>query len=128
LQRAEWIKFVAPFFNKELEANKKFADIKTSYEKTVAAVKANPSVPTNSVAWVAWSSYAGPGVVVYTTPFKDQYIKVSRIAFYGATVTKGEIVSMLVAILYKCGPPCLAALLSVPYSVSEERSPAPATC
>jgi hypothetical protein len=34
LNRAEWVKFVAPFFNKELEANKVFEDIKTGYTKT----------------------------------------------------------------------------------------------
>jgi len=75
LQRAEWIKYVAPFFNKELEANKKFADIKGSYDNITAAVKKSPTTPPKSVAWLAWSSYAGPGIVVYTTPFKDQFIK-----------------------------------------------------
>ena len=79
LQRAEWIKYVAPFFNKELEANKKFADIKGSYDTITAAAKKSPATPPKSVAWVAWSSYAGPGVVVYTTPFKDQFIKVNEL-------------------------------------------------
>jgi ABC-type Fe3+-hydroxamate transport system substrate-binding protein len=77
LARAEWIKFVAPFFNKELEANQIFANISAAYNATKEAAAAEVAAGSKKkVAWVAWSSFAGPGVVVYTTPYKSQYIQV----------------------------------------------------
>jgi ABC-type Fe3+-hydroxamate transport system substrate-binding protein len=76
LARAEWIKFVAPFFNKEVEANQIFANISAAYNATKEAATAATAAGKKKVAWVAWSSFAGPGVVVYTTPYKSQYIRV----------------------------------------------------
>jgi hypothetical protein len=40
LNRAEWVKFVAVFFNKEVEANKLFSTISTDYQKLNASARA----------------------------------------------------------------------------------------
>jgi len=46
LGRAEWIKFVALFFNKEKEADSVFQLIETEYTKTEALAKQDPIKPT----------------------------------------------------------------------------------
>ena len=40
LNRAEWLKFAAAFFNKEPEANRVFEDIKSRFEAIVEIVTA----------------------------------------------------------------------------------------
>jgi hypothetical protein len=40
LNRAEWVKFVAVFFNKEVEANKLFSTISTDYQKLNTSARA----------------------------------------------------------------------------------------
>lgn len=58
LNRAEWIKYVAAFFNVEDKANAIFDQISKSYKDTAAAVaaKADPDVSKRPVvAWLYWN-------------------------------------------------------------------------
>ena len=60
LNRAEWLKFAAAFFNKEPEANRVFEDIKSRFEaivEKVAAVEKGTALPV--VAFVTYSAYSG---------------------------------------------------------------------
>ena len=60
LNRAEWLKFAAAFFNKEPEANRVFEDIKSRFEaivEMVTAVEKGTALPL--VAFVAYSAYPG---------------------------------------------------------------------
>jgi hypothetical protein len=80
LARAEWIKFVAAFFNLEPRANRVFDAIKTEYERmhasTEAAVAGGAAAPT--VLWIEKSNgYTWDGVV-----YPDEW-KIST-AFYKA--------------------------------------------
>jgi hypothetical protein len=65
LNRAEWLKFAAAFFNKEPEANRVFEDIRSRFEaivEKVASVEKGSALP--RVAFVslnAWSGVSGAG-------------------------------------------------------------------
>eukprot|EP00899_Mesostigma_viride_P005666 jgi/Mesvir1/150/Mv13514-RA.1 len=56
LKRAEWIKYLSLFFNKEAEANAYFADINARYNCFSTMARSRPDKPT--VAWIFYSDYA----------------------------------------------------------------------
>lgn len=57
LNRAEWIKFVAVFFNKEVEANRIFNKVNTDYQALNTSARAAAAAATppaaNRVAWIS---------------------------------------------------------------------------
>lgn len=57
LNRAEWIKYLGLFFNKESEASDLFDAIVKEYDATKAAAIARPETPT--VAWISHFAYGG---------------------------------------------------------------------
>ena len=61
LNRAEWVKFFASFFNKEPEANRFFEGLTSRFDQVVADVTAAQLAGTTSptVAFVAWKNYNG---------------------------------------------------------------------
>jgi len=61
LGRAEWIKFVALFFNKEKEADSVFQLIETEYTKTVIIAKQDPIKPTVMSGVVYGDAWFMPG-------------------------------------------------------------------
>ncbi|MDD1723782.1 MAG: ABC transporter substrate-binding protein [Methanospirillum sp.] len=67
LGRAEWIKFISVFFNKEKEANQYFEEIKTEYNdvkgKVRESVKTRPSVVTGSSNKGTWNMPGGDSFV-----------------------------------------------------------------
>lgn len=76
LNRAEWVKFVAVFFNKEVEANKMFNDVVTAYQKlntSARAAAATAATPTR----VAWTSKFGDTLTLSYAVFKQEYMTVS---------------------------------------------------
>ncbi|KAJ2310835.1 hypothetical protein IWW52_005302 [Coemansia sp. RSA 2704] len=64
LGKAEWIKFVAAFFNKEAEANKIFADIETRYAAAKQQLSAQKSQRT--VGFARYNKVANGTVVSWT--------------------------------------------------------------
>lgn len=83
VRRAEWIKFLAPFFNKEVEANRLFDGVASAYNATRrAAAEQAGDGPRPKVAWVsksnvskAWGyDFDGPAYGVFFTPYKAQLI------------------------------------------------------
>jgi hypothetical protein len=89
VRRAEWIKFVAPFFNKEVEANRLFKGVSDAYDATkaaaaeqLAASSASGSAARPKVAWLsksnvtkAWGyEFDGPAYGVFFTPYKAQLL------------------------------------------------------
>merc|ERR1740130_2395786 len=75
LARAEWIKFVAAFFNLEPHANRVFADIKTGYEQTKALTAAAVAggVVAPKVLYIAAASAWGPAAIS-TASYKMDYV------------------------------------------------------
>lgn len=75
LNRAEWVKFVAVFFNKEVEAEKMFSNITMDYQnmnKTARTAAAkDPQRPT-----VAWISKTGDTIIVAYANYKKQFLEV----------------------------------------------------
>ncbi|KAJ1734220.1 hypothetical protein LPJ61_001189 [Coemansia biformis] len=101
LGKAEWIKFVAAFFNKEAEANRVFADIETRYgatkkrlatqqsQRTVGLARYNKVANGTVVGWTVeqpepWlaSGLADAGMAAYTGA-TTSYTSIGR--FYDAT-------------------------------------------
>lgn len=73
LNRAEWVKFVAVFFNKEVEANKLFSTIVTDYQKTNASARAAAGATPTKAAWI--SKY-GDGLTLSYAVYKQEYMRV----------------------------------------------------
>lgn len=77
LNRAEWVKFVAVFFNKEVEAEKLFTKITENYEKLNTTVAAAASQKPRPV--VAWISKFGDTITVAYANYKKQYVQVGSV-------------------------------------------------
>ena len=77
LKRAEWVKFVSLFFNKEREANLFFDEVKESWEKfnmhEGKKKKENSEGPL--VAWISFQDYDGKEFFIHAAPYKVEYIK-----------------------------------------------------
>lgn len=77
LNRAEWVKFVAVFFNKEVEAERLFSNITSDYQKLNETARASaakdPQRPT-----VAWISKSGDNITVAYANYKKQFLEVTR--------------------------------------------------
>jgi len=78
LHRAEWIKFVSLFFNREVEANSIFQAIHADYN----AIKARAMVHGNSmaggppvVAWIDYSSWGTPSWSISGAQYKRGYVQ-----------------------------------------------------
>jgi hypothetical protein len=85
VRRAEWIKFLAPFFNKEVEANRLFDGVSSAYDATKKAAAAQAPASLSARPKVAWLSksnvskawgydFDGPAYGVFFTPYKAQLI------------------------------------------------------
>ena len=76
LGQAEWIKYIAAFFNLEPHANRVFAGIKTEVEKTQALTTAAVAggVVAPKVLWVTTASAWGPASVS-TVSYKMDFVK-----------------------------------------------------
>lgn len=74
LQRAEWIKFLAPFFNKEVEANKVFDNIKLAYDKANLTGSAEASGA--KVAWINTVYMSNNSYSLKFPPYQLRFIKV----------------------------------------------------
>eukprot|EP00879_Flechtneria_rotunda_P006791 GHRR01007135.1.p1 GENE.GHRR01007135.1~~GHRR01007135.1.p1 ORF type:complete len:459 (+),score=184.18 GHRR01007135.1:244-1620(+) len=73
LNRAEWVKFVAVFFNKEVEAEKLFNQITSDYQalnKTARAAVGDKQAPTKTV----WISKFGDVASINFASYKRQYM------------------------------------------------------
>jgi iron complex transport system substrate-binding protein len=67
LGRAEWIKFMALFFNKENEADSVFNEIESNYNKTKQLAKNSPTQPTVLSGIVYGEAWFMPGGKNYAT-------------------------------------------------------------
>lgn len=74
LNRAEWVKFVAVFFNKEVEAERLFANISSSYEQQNSTARKAAADQGKTVAWI---SKSGDTMAFDYTAYKTQYMTVS---------------------------------------------------
>lgn len=70
LNRAEWVKFIALFFNKEPAANAFFEEIKESWDK----FKTEPTRRSPTVAWISFQDYAGDEFFIHFAAYKVEYI------------------------------------------------------
>lgn len=75
LNRAEWVKFVAVFFNKEVEANKLFNDIVTNYQQLNASARAAAAGAANPTR-VAWTNKFGDTLTLSYAVYKKEYMTV----------------------------------------------------
>eukprot|EP00210_Caulerpa_lentillifera_P000223 g217.t1 len=70
LNRAEWVKFVSLFFNKEPAANAFFDEIVESWNRfKMKATKDSPIV-----AWISFQDYKGDEFFIHYAPYKMEYI------------------------------------------------------
>lgn len=75
LNRAEWVKFVAVFFNKEVEANRLFSTISTDYNRLKAAATEAAAAATGPAAnRVAWISKFGDTLTMSYAVYKQQLV------------------------------------------------------
>ena len=79
LNRAEWIKFAALFFNKEAEANTLFNAISQNFNAISSAAKQQAVVQPKLVAWVMWWPAAEygpfidtPGISIHFARYEQQ--------------------------------------------------------
>ena len=71
LKRAEWVKFVSLFFNKEPEANRFFDAIAEKWRDSgIASNKGGPRV-----AWISYQDYDGRQFFIHFAPYKVDYIR-----------------------------------------------------
>ncbi|KAI8474512.1 MAG: hypothetical protein J3K34DRAFT_518046 [Monoraphidium minutum] len=85
LNRAEWVKFMAAFFNKEVDANDLFAKIKANYNAVKARVAAGQTA--GSKPKVAWVSTNSSGVSFRLDPYKVTLMQDAG----GAPFTRAEL-------------------------------------
>lgn len=79
LNRAEWIKFVAVFFNKEVEANRIFTKINSDYQAPNTSARATAAATTPPAAnRVAWISKFGDTLTMSYAVYKQQLVTVSN--------------------------------------------------
>lgn len=76
LNRAEWVKFVALFFNQERAASDIFAALKAEYEATKASATSNAATKP-VVAWASHFNYTGmpESYMVSFAPYKAEYTR-----------------------------------------------------
>lgn len=70
LNRAEWVKFISLFFNKEPEANAFFEEILAEWDAFKMPKKANGP----RVAWISYSDYFIPQFFIHFAEYKTEYI------------------------------------------------------
>jgi hypothetical protein len=75
LNRAEWVKFVALFFNKEVEADALFSSVSSSYERLNASARAAAAAAPSPVR-VAWASAQGDALHLSFATYKRQLMQV----------------------------------------------------
>lgn len=76
LARAEWIKFVALFFNEEERANLYFDREKTAFEYTSARAAGVAGSTTKKCAWVAnWGNTSHPSYFLSSTAYKTEFCR-----------------------------------------------------
>jgi len=71
LKRAEWIKFVSLFFNKEPEANRFFNAISATWERI--KIRRNEDGPL--VAWISYQDYDGKEFFIHFAQYKMELIE-----------------------------------------------------
>jgi iron complex transport system substrate-binding protein len=76
LNRAEWVKFVAIFFNKEVEANKLFSTITTTYKQLNTSARA-AAAAAGGPAKVAWINKFGDSLTLSYAVYKQELVTVS---------------------------------------------------
>uniref|UniRef100_A0A383V7H6 Uncharacterized protein n=1 Tax=Tetradesmus obliquus TaxID=3088 RepID=A0A383V7H6_TETOB len=72
LKRAEWVKFVAVFFNKEVEAETLFSSITTDYQKLNASARAAAGADAKTVAWL---TQFGDTLTLNYAQYKTEYME-----------------------------------------------------
>lgn len=77
LNRAEWVKFVAVFFNKEVEANNLFNTITTSYKQLNTSARAAAAAAAGGPARVAWINKFGDSLTLSYAVYKQELVTVS---------------------------------------------------
>jgi ABC-type Fe3+-hydroxamate transport system substrate-binding protein len=75
LNRAEWVKFVAVFFNKEVEAERLFNNITADYQKLNASARAAAGAEGKTVAWL---TQFGDTFTVNYAQYKKEYMQVGE--------------------------------------------------
>jgi ABC-type Fe3+-hydroxamate transport system substrate-binding protein len=73
LNRAEWVKFVAVFFNKEVEAERLFSSIRSDYQKLNSSARAAAGADAKTVTWL---TQFGDTITVNFAEYKKQYMEV----------------------------------------------------
>ena len=77
LNRAEWVKYVAAFFNKEIDANSLFGNVKSAYTSLKRLVEAKrAAAPREARAKVAWLSTNASGTSFRLDAYKTTLLKV----------------------------------------------------
>lgn len=77
LNRAEWAKYLAAFFNREAAANRLYGGVKSSYDAIESAVAAaRRGAGAERAPLVAWVSSNETGVTFRFEPYKTQLIQV----------------------------------------------------
>lgn len=72
LNRAEWVKFVAVFFNKEVEAERLFSSIRSDYQKLNSSARAAAGADAKTVTWL---TQFGDTITVNFAEYKKQYME-----------------------------------------------------
>eukprot|EP00971_Amphidinium_carterae_P270295 5363008-Amphidinium_carterae.1 len=114
LRRAEWIKFIAAFFNREPEANVVFKNISDEYHALRDSV-ANENLAMPKVAFVSYSSWQG----VSSWTISDAGYKVALAEDAGAEATSGA--------FYSSAADAKAHLLGVDVVIDESYTAVPVT-
>jgi ABC-type Fe3+-hydroxamate transport system substrate-binding protein len=76
LNRAEWVKFVAVFFNKEVEAERLFNNVRADYQKFNSSARAAAGADGKRVAWL---TQFGDTFTVNYAQYKKEYMEVRHI-------------------------------------------------
>ena len=75
LARAEWIKYLAAFFNLEPHANRVFAGIKAEFDQTKELTAAAAAAVAPKVLWISDYCDGGCAATISTASYKMDYVK-----------------------------------------------------
>ncbi|GMH38649.1 hypothetical protein BSKO_06533 [Bryopsis sp. KO-2023] len=83
LKRAEWIKFVSLFFNKEVKANQVYDGAKQIWNRLKSSDNGGGPV----IAWIGFQDFNGPEIFLHFADYKVEYVQAAG----GRTLDRGAL-------------------------------------